>query len=246
MLVQPFSYQCEEWIGFNRISDPDCTSLPSVLSECKRGEIFDWTARQCVSLCTEPFEWINGDCGLRHTQNPTRIPGIEFIEGHPNGASTVLAPNMTTTTASCHEISQEELQHNLSDTSKYRLEYTPTSVRFSVMNSSETYCVMCYWHIYTDDDIRGNDSVLTTSDGETFIKPFYVEFANASVAVCESSHVEEYSLLGEICFAVEDKATVIMLCLSIVFLAAMIVVYCILPILHNVPGYIILCKVNQL
>lgn len=234
VLVQPFGYDCEEIEGRRKRADPDCSALDQVLTGCQKYEIFDWTSQRCVSLCGEPLKWVDGKCVLPIVEAP--------LMSHPNSS----LPLNTTGDQNCTQISHSSLRIKIAAKNDYSIMHSGDKLLVTLPNSSESFCVKCLWRVYQLQEFEEIKADSVSNSEGAFMEPFVLLRDNQSVAVCEESDSPEgITLLGEICLRVENLVTVVMLCISIFCLIMMVIVYSILPILHNVPGYIVLSKVSR-
>ena len=252
VLVQPFGRECHEFQHWTARSDPDCSAMSDTLSNCAEHEIFDWVERKCVTLCPLPLQWTDGEC-MPSTKPDSIVEVQHMSQAILLGTTTKLNPNFTTTqrwvaqnetTSNCTELTHRQLREIAANFSDYESEQLTSGLRVTEEGSSDAFCVECAWYVYNRDTVSLNDSVVTISSGQTYTKPFYLAVASSVVVCRESTDPQELTLLGKICSHVEGTATVVLMCISIICLIIMVVVYSILPTLHNVPGYIVLSKVG--
>ena len=70
---------------------------------------------------------------------------------------------------------------------------------------------------------------------------------NNSIIICQEKEavMKPEPLLDEICEKLEDEIlSTTTICVSMICLVVMIVIYILLPTLHNVPGYIVISQVR--
>lgn len=250
VLVQPFGETCQEKQHWIVKPNPDCPALAESLSTCACNEIFDWVERKCVDLCPEPLILEGGDCVTSTVPNTQSIiesltPTLrqDTTRSQTIGSHSQNWQPNNKTVQKCKQRSHEQLEDIVSSFSDYDSLYLSAGLQVTEVNSSEAYCVSCSWYIYDWKNTSEGDSEVITSNGDRYSRPFYHEVFPGSVAVCRST--TEQTLLGQICSSVEATATAIMLFVSIICLSVMVIVYSILPTLHNVPGYIVLSKVRD-
>lgn len=225
ILVHPFGDQCEESRGFSSVDSGVCEDIQSIYEACEQGEIFDWSSQKCTDICPESLVWLRGACVPRDS-----VPMI-------------LPENCTDVS---HTILANSYAGNYTD-----LIYSDSGVRLVLGNSSHI-CVSCSWISVTESGIDKDEASVTLTGTDLKFEPplYWTDGTNYSLCL-EDSIVSNRStntsptLLGKICFWVEEKASVITTSISMACLMVMVVAYSVLPNLHNIPGRLVLGQIGR-
>lgn len=129
--------------------------------------------------------------------------------------------------------------------------YTHDQIILATTNGTNT-CTNCLWTRVSGGDVTLDDSALQVMiDGQRIeVKSPLFHKVNQSYDICLSEDhgtaSNNITLLGKLCFEVEGTPTTILVSISISCLIVMVIVYAVLPAVHNVPGYIVLSQVSEI
>jgi len=228
ILVQPFGQGCAN----SDSTVASCDELSTKFSSCKNNEIFSWTTQTCESICPSPLYSNNGNCVA--------------VQIETQSTSNV------TDTSQCLELNYTEYVDLLAGQ-----QLTNNSVFFStdsieLLSNGTSYCTSCKWIEYdlVDVDIDIETSSVTVPSGNEYVYGLYIRNNNSQILTCENPLITDEAvpsgILGDICIRVDEEAvSIALLSISIFCLIIMVIMYSILPILHNVPGYIVLSQVGD-
>lgn len=224
ILVQPFGNRC-------RTDDNDegtkCKKVKDFVKDCP-GQLFSWKDRKCKDVCqSKDLVWIGGKC-----ENAANNSAID---------SSVCVPN--------NKMSRAILTR-LSNTSAGAPRHFTDQIHVELAEANETFCISCQMIEFSPAQVSVTEAELTVRhNGERYRKPFYFENSeNRTYYVCPSDdgQPDSYTILGSICLSVQHEtvANYTVIGISLVLLMLMIVIYAIVPELHNTPGFMVLSQVS--
>lgn len=126
------------------------------------------------------------------------------------------------------------------------------SVTLTIDDDSK-YCTQCSWVLVTAEEVvKEGFNLSWVETGLEFAPPLYwTDGRDYNLCLEEGvtpngtmTTTTPTSLLGAMCLRVEGEVSIATTTISMVCLVTMVIVYSILPNLHNVPGVLVLCQVS--
>ena len=176
---------------------------------------------------------------------------------HMDGDSAVRVCNVTVAAVfdrPCQEgdVTRDEfsrLYNSLSEYNSNAAWYTHRDIR--VLLNESLYCYPCHWSSAPRSDVTPERNGYEIQ-GHMYFKPYYYSLNStdnsndSGLMFCgvAGANSSKQTTLELICLSVgETVVSLVTVSLSIAFLTVMLVVYIILPALHNTPGYLVLSQV---